>query len=341
MLQKLDEIVSSIHQKKIKPIIFLEGEEPYFIDEIADLIENKALNEADKSFNQTILYGKDSNWKQILDTVSRFPMMSTHQVVILKEAADLKNFELLEPYFQKPLTSTIFVVCYKNKSLDKRKTLSKLLTKSEQVAYFVSEQIKDWDVENWIKAYVNQKGYKINTKTATLLKEYLGNDLSKIANEVSKLFINVNKDKEIGNEDVEKYIGISKDYNVYEFQKALGNKDAFKAWQFVQYCIANDKANPMVLIIGSVYSHFFKLFMYELHAGEKETDIATSMGIFSRFPTKILAEYAPMAKNFPLNKIEYVFKIIHEYDLKIKGVNNSGGNDAALLKELTAKILLV
>ncbi|MEY2828844.1 MAG: polymerase subunit delta [Bacteroidota bacterium] len=340
MQQKLDEIVNSIHHKKIKPIVFLEGDEPYFIDEITDLIEKNALNEADKSFNQTILYGKDSTWKQVLDTVSRFPMMSTHQVVILKEAGDLKNFDLLEPYLQKPLTSTIFVICYKNKTLDKRKALTKFLVKSDQVAYFVSEPIKDWDIENWIKAYVSGKGYKINTKTATLLKEYLGNDLSKIANEVSKLFININKDKEIGNEDVEKYIGISKDYNVYEYQKALGNKDAFKAWQFVQYCVANEKANPMVLVIGSVYGHFFKLFMYQLHAGEKETDIAMAMGIFSKFPTKILQEYAPMAKNFPLNKIEFVFKIIHEYDLKAKGVNNSRGNDAALLKEFTAKILL-
>ncbi|MEN9523086.1 MAG: polymerase subunit delta [Bacteroidota bacterium] len=339
MLLKFDEIISSVKQKKLSPIYFLEGEEDYYIDEISNFIETNVLSEADRSFNQTILYGKDSNWKQVLDTVKRFPMMSAYQVVILKEAADLKQFELLEPYFQKPLPSTIFVVCYKHKDFDKRKSIGKLLGKADYIAHFKSEPIREWDVENWIKDFVNQKGYKINTKTATLLKEYLGTDLSKISNEISKLFINISKEKEIGNEDVEKYIGISKDYNIFEYQKALGSKNSYKAWQFVQYSIANEKANPLVLIIASLFGFYSKLFIYQHCNGMKEQDIAQAIGIYSKFPTKILQEYALASKSYPTKSIEKVFAVLHEYDLKSKGVNYTGGNDGALLQELTAKIL--
>jgi len=339
MLLKFDEIISSVKQKKLKPIYFLEGEEAFYIDEISNLIETTALSEADRSFNQTILYGKDSTWKKILDTVKRFPMMSAYQVVILKEAADLKQFELLEPYFQKPLPSTIFVVCHKHKDFDKRKTIGKLLGKADYIAHFKSEPIREWDVKNWIKDFVSQKGYKINTKTATLLKEYLGTDLSKIANEVSKLFINISKEKEIGNEDVEKYIGISKDYNIFEYQKALAAKDSYKAWQFVQYSVANEKANPMVLIIASLFSYFSKIFIYQHCQGMKEQDIAQAIGIYTKFPTKILQEYGLAAKVYPAKSLEKVFSILHEYDLKSKGVNSATNDNGALLKELTAKIL--
>ncbi|MFM2224147.1 MAG: polymerase subunit delta [Bacteroidota bacterium] len=339
MLLKFDEIISSVKQKKLKPIYFLEGEEAYYIDEISNLIETTALTEADRSFNQSILYGKDSTWKQVLDSVKRFPMMSAYQVVILKEAADLKQFELLEPYFQKPLPSTVFVVCYKHKDYDKRKAIGKLVSKADYIAHFKSEPIREWDVENWIKDYVSQKGHKINTKTATLLKEYLGTDLSKIANEISKLFINISKEKEIGNEDVEKYIGISKDYNIFEYQKALATKDSYKAWQFVQYTMANEKANPLVLTIGSLFSFYSKLFIYQHCGGMKENDIATAIGIYSKYPNKILQEYALASKTYSVKSIEKVFAILHEYDFKSKGVNNTGGNDGALLQELTAKIL--
>ncbi|MEY4876886.1 MAG: polymerase subunit delta [Bacteroidota bacterium] len=339
MLLKFDEIVSSIKQKKLKPIYFLEGEEAYYIDEISNLIETTALTEADRSFNQSILYGKDSTWKQVLDSVKRFPMMSAYQVVILKEAADLKQFELLEPYFQKPLPSTIFVVCHKHKDFDKRKTIGKLVSKADYIAHYKSEPIREWDVENWIKDYVSQKGHKINTKTATLLKEYLGTDLSKIANEISKLFINISKEKEIGNEDVEKYIGISKDYNIFEYQKALATKDSYKAWQFVQYTMANEKANPLVMTIGSLFGFYSKLFIYQHCSGMKENDIAAAIGIYTKYPAKILQEYALASKTYSVKSIEKVFAILHEYDLKSKGVNNTGGNDGALLQELTAKIL--
>ena len=336
---KFEEIITSLKQKKYKPIYFLEGEEPYFIDEISNYIEQNALSDAEKSFNQSVLYGKDSNWKQVLDTVMRFPMMSAFQVVILKEAADLKDIENLSAYFEKPLPSTIFVVCHKNKKLDKRKTFGKNIGKNPNVVHFESEPIKEWDIEKWIQHFVQEKGFKMKAETQTMLKEYLGADLAKIANELSKLFLNIPKEKEITSDDVEKYIGISKDYNVYEFQKSLGKKNTLLAYQFVKYSEANDKANPLVLVIASLYNYFSKILILQNSQGLNEKEMAAAIGIYTQFPKKILDDYALPLKNYSGKKIEKVFSILHEFDLKSKGINYSGGNHAALLNEMTAKIL--
>ncbi len=339
MTQKFEEILSDLKQKKFKPVYFLEGEEAFYIDAISDFIENNSLSDAEKSFNQSVLYGKDSNWKQVLDTAMRFPMMSNFQVVILKEAADLKDFDNLNQYFEKPLPSTIFVVCYKHKELDKRKTLGKLISKSENIIHLKAEAIKEWDVENWMKNYVHQQGYKIRTETTTLLKEYLGTDLSKIANELSKLFLNCDKHQEIGNDSVEKFIGISKDYNVYELQKSLGTKNFQQAFKFVQYSIANDKANPMVMVVASLYGYFSKILIYQNCQGMSEGDTAKAIGIFSQYPTKILADYKIASHNYSSAKIKRVFGILHEYDLKSKGVNTSDSDKGGLMKEMIGKLM--
>ncbi len=339
MTYKFDDIIAQLKKKSYQPIYFLEGEEAYYIDVISDFIEQNVLSAADKSFNQSILYGKDVQVKMLSDTLMRYPMMSQFQTIILKEAADFKALDELTPYFEKPLPSTIFVVCYKHKDVDKRKVLGKLLSKSPHIVHFKSELIREWDIENWIKTYVNEQGYKIRTDTAATLKEYLGTDLSKIANELSKLFLNIPKDKELNNEDVEKYIGISKDYNVFEFQKSLGAKNSLQAYRFVQYSIANDKANPLVMVIASLYGFFSKLFIYQNCVGMSEKDTAAAIGIYAQYPTKILLEYKMAAQKYPPQKMKHVFAILHDFDLKSKGVNSAGGDNGALLQEMTARIL--
>ena len=343
-----DQIINELKKKIYRPIYFLQGEETFYIDQIADFIENNVLSESEKEFNQSILYGKDVDAPTLVSYAKRYPMMSTHQVVIVKEAQNIKSFsekekeagtkdkdfkDPLVEYLLKPTPSTILVFCYKYKSLDKRKKLTKTIEKSALL--FDSKKLYDNQIPEWIKARVLSLGYLINQKAVILMSEYLGNDLSKINNELGKLILSIKPGAEITASMVEENIGISKEFNVFELQSALTKRNVYKANQIVNYFIANPKNNPMVLTNTQLYSYFLKVI--QLHkldhrVGEKA---AEALGVNPYF----VKDYEAASRAYTLNDCIRNISFIRDYDAKSKGINNASSNDGQLLKELVYKIL--
>lgn len=333
-----ENILSDIKKKVYYPIYFLMGEEPYYIDKISDFIEENILNASEKEFNQSVLYGKDIDIPTIISHAKRFPMMSNHQVVIIKEAQNLTKIDDLNNYIENPQKSTILVICYKYKTYDKRKTLTKTIEKKGVL--FESKKLADNKLAEWVTSYVHERKYTINSRAAELLSEYLGNDLSKIANELDKLIINVPQKTEIKIEHIEQNIGISKDFNIFELTNAIGKKDVLKANQIINYFASNPKNNPLVLSISNIYAFFMKLWLYHNHSrvignlGDKK-DLASVLGVHPYF----LTEYQKSAANYNIDKIEAIFSLIREYDLKSKGVDCPETDDGELLKELVYRII--
>lgn len=329
-----DAIIRDIKNRKFHPVYALHGEEGYFIDKIADLIEETALSESEKSFNQKILYGKETDFLTLMEIVKRYPMMAPHQVVILKEAQLLKDFERMAEYVTNPMPTTILVLCHKNKKIPQNKAFGKAIVKNS-VAYY-SEKIRSHKIPDWISNYLANLGLKINQKAAILLEEYLGNDLSKIVNSLDKLSINLAGSKEIGVEAIEKYIGISKDYNVFELNNAMSDKDVLKANRIINYFRSNPKAGPMPLVLGALYGFFSKTYLLHSLAGKDDRTIARELSINPYF----IKEYKTAAKNYNKGQCELVFDFLHEYDLKSKGVG-SNVDSGVLLQEMIYKILHV
>jgi len=335
------EIIKDIKARNFKPVYLLHGEESYYIDEVTDYIEEKLLNEAEKGFNQTVLYGKDTDMATILNAAKRFPMMSEYQVVIVKEAQDLKwgkedagskEAEFVLNYFEKPLASTILVLAYKYANFDKRKKIYKAISKSGLV--FQSDVVRDYKIVAWIEDFIKSKGYKIDQQASALMAEYLGTDLSKIANEIEKLMLNVPKETVINTDLVQKNIGISKEYNVFELQKALAIRDVLKCNKIINYFASNPKANPTVMVLANLGGYFTKLLKY--HYVPNKADAASALGV----PPFFIKDYEMAARNYNTGKVFYVISLLREYDLKTKGLDSSGNvNDGELLKELVFKIV--
>lgn len=329
------DIIKDIKAKKLKPIYLLHGDESYYIDLISDYLEENVLSEAEKSFNQTIFYGKDADVMSVLNASKRYPMMSDYQLVMVKEAQELKldkDAEQFQAYCENPLKSTVLVLCHKYGKFDKRKKVFKIIEKNGLV--FESASIYDNKVPAWIEDFIKSKGYHINHTASALLGEYLGNDLSKVANELEKLMLNVPKGQEIGTKEVQDNIGISKEYNVFELQNALSKRDVFKANQIVNYFEANPKANPMVLVMGNLAGYFTKILKY--HYIKDKSQAAREMGVNPYF----LKDYEFAAKNYPLGKTFEVISLLREYDLKSKGVESTGNIEVGdLMKELVYKII--
>ncbi len=330
---KFEQILDNLKNKKYSPIYLLSGEEAYFIDEISDYIEAHVLGEGEKEFNQTILYGKETDVPTIVSNAKRFPMMSDYQVVIVKEAQEVKNIEELADYATQPLASTLLVLCYKYKKFDKRKTLVKTVAKTG--VFFESTKLYENKIPDWIGSQLQHKGFTIRPKAALMLTEFLGTDLSKISNEIGKLEINLPKGTEITDVIIEENIGISKDYNVFELQKALGSKNVFKANQIVNYFAANQKDNPMPKVVGVLNMFFSKLLMYHATKDKSSGNIAKTLSINPFF----VNDFQRAAKSYPFSKLTEVISLLREYDLKSKGVNNSSSTDGELMKELVYKIL--
>ncbi len=330
---KYEQILKDLKNKIYHPLYFLSGEESYFIDSIADFIRENVLEETEKEFNQAIYYGKDSQVEHIIDHARRFPMMSDYQVIIVKEAQDLNGLEQMEEYAAKPLKSTILVFCFKHKKFDKRKKLAKNLQKNG--IYFESKKLYDNQVPDWINNHVSRKGYTISIKASLLLSEYLGSDLSKIINELEKLFINLTEATEITTQHIEEHIGISKEFNVFELQKALGAKDSQKSMQITLYFAANQKDHSIVMLTAVLYKFFSKLMIYHLLKDKSKSNVTASLGIHPFF----MNDYVKAASNYPLKKLESIISIFREYDLRSKGVNNASTTHGELLKELIYKIL--
>ena len=330
-----EQIMAELKKRQYRPVYFLMGEEPYFIDVVADYIAENTLPEQEKAFNQVVLYGKDTNIYKIVDAAKRFPMMSQRQVVIVKEAQTLKEIDKLQFYVEKPLPSTILVICYKYKSIDKRLKFCKTLDQSKDTALLESKKLYDNQVPAWIAQYLTERGFSIAPAAATLLTEYLGADLSKVANELNKLIILPIIDKKITLDVIEKNIGISKDYNVFEFQKALGDKDILKANRIINYFARNPNSNPMVMVIASLYSYFVKILTYHYIPVKSQSAAASALKVNPFF----VKDYEAAARKYPAPKIIQIISLLREYDLKAKGAGNFSVSDGELMREMTYKIL--
>jgi len=327
-------IIQNLKKKIYHPVYLLQGEEPYYIDIITDYIEKNVLSDAEKAFNLTVFYGKDSDARTIAESALRFPMMASQQVIIVKEAQSLNNIENLASYVEKPLKSTILVLNYKYKNLDARKALAKAI-KANGVIY-TSERIRENKMPEWIEKYLAQKEYSISPQAAQILTSYLGNDLGKVANELEKLIIAVKETNKITPEHIEKNIGLSKEFNLYELQNALGERNIYKANQIINYFGANPAANPFPKTISNLYFYFSKLFTYHFLTDKSERGVSAELYV----PPFIAKSYIAAAKKYSPTKLYEIFGILREYDMKSKGSDISTMVDSAdLQKEMIYKIL--
>lgn len=323
-----DQIIKDIKAAKYSPVYFLHGEEPYYIDKISDLIENVVLNEGEKAFNQVVLYGKDADFKVVVDEARQFPMMSSFRVIIIKEAQEMKTLLELTPYFEKPSPSSIIVLCHKYKKLDKRTKLSKLL--EEKGVVFESKKLYDNQIAGWVKDYIQKLGYNTDPGVPDMLAEYLGADLIKISNEVDKLILNVPNNKPISIADVKDQIGISKEFDVFELNKVLGEKNFTKAAMIMRYFSQNPSANPAIVAIASMYGYFNKVYIAKYHSGLSDADLAKLTGVSPFF----LKEYRVAAKNYTFPQLFKVFQILKTSDQHAKGVGARRADDGAILKDI-------
>lgn len=328
-----EEILSNLQKKIYHPIYFLMGEETYFIDKISDYISDHVLTDAEKGFNQTILYGKDVEPHTIIANARRFPMMSNYQVIIIREAQNIKKIEDLESYVKNPLNSTILVINYKYKTLDKRKTFPKLI--DQKGILFESKKIYDNQLPTWIISYLKNHQYTIVPQAAAMLAEYLGTDLGKVVNELDKLIISLPSGSQITPEHIEKNIGISKEFNVYELQNALGERDLLKANRIINYFGANPSSNPMPMIISSLFSYFSKILNYHFLEDKSQNNVASVLQVHPFF----VKTYVAAAKNFNIKKLVEIISILREFDMKSKGWGNVSASPADLQREMIYRIL--
>jgi len=326
--------MSDLKNRIFKPVYFLAGEEPYYIDLITNYIEEKVLPEAEKAFNQMIIYGDDTNIPSIIDTARRFPMMASHQVIIIKEAQSLKKLEDLVIYLEKPLLSTILVFSYKYKTLDKRTKLVKTL--ETHGVYFESARVRDYLIPGWIERYLMLKGIKTDPNASAMLTEYLGTDLHKIVNELDKLIITLPEGKPVITTSlIEKNIGISKDYNNFELQKAVGERNILKANMIVHYFADNPKDNPITLSIASLFAYFSKLLTYHYLTDKSKNNVAAALKVNPFF----VKEYENSATKYNVTKTVQVISLLRTYDLRSKGYGDPGTEPGDLLKEMVYRIL--
>jgi DNA polymerase III subunit delta len=329
-----NQIISEVKKRIFKPVYFLAGEEPYYIDLISRFIEENVLTEQDRAFNQMIVYGDDTTVAGIIELSRRFPMMSEHQVIIVREAQTLRKIEDLVLYAENPLRSTILVISYKYKNLDKRTKLYKAL--DSQGAYFESPRLRDNQMPAWITSFLMEKGVKIEPDASALLTEYLGSDLGKVVNELDKLIISLPSGKPFINcELIEKNIGISKEFNNFELQKAIGTRNIERANRIVKYFADNPKDNPIQLTIASLFSYFSKLLLYHSLKDKSQGSVASALKINPYF----VREYETAAAKYGTAKIISVISLLRTYDLRSKGVGDAGTPQGDLLREMLFRIL--
>jgi DNA polymerase-3 subunit delta len=333
-MMNFEDIIKDLKKEAYAPIYFLMGEEPYFIDVITKHIHDHVLTEDEKTFNQTVLYGKDTDTSAIVDISRRYPMMAKYQVVIIKEAQNLKKLEELIPYTKQPQKSTILVFNYKYKKLAKNTKIYKALEK--EAIIFESKKLYDSKIPNWVTKYIKHKKCSIAPEAAALIAENLGNDLSKIANELEKLIITLPEGtQKITAEHIEKNIGISKDFNNFELQKAISQRNIIKANKIISHFAKNPKSNPFVLTINSLYFYFSKLLKFHFLKDKSPGSVASHLKINPYF----VKEYQQAARNYPTKKVVQIISILREYDMKSKGVGSLSAPEGDLLKELIYKIM--
>ncbi|MBS7230713.1 DNA polymerase III subunit delta [Flavobacterium psychroterrae] len=332
-MDEVVKIVNDIKAGNIKPIYFLMGEEPYYIDKLSEYIEKNVLSEEEKGFNQTVLYGRDVSVEDIVSTAKRYPMMSDRQVVIVKEAQDLsRTIDKLESYVNNPMETTVLVICYKYKTLDKRKKVTKLLAQKGVV--YESKKLYENQVGDWIKRVLAGKKYTIDPKANAMLVEFLGTDLSKINNELEKLQIILPQGTVITPQHIEENIGFSKDYNVFELRKAIGERNQLKAYKIAENFAHNPKEYPLVMTTGLVFGFFIQLLKYHGLKDKNPKNVAAVIGVNPYF----LKEYDLAIKNYPMRKVSQIVGALRDVDLKSKGVGANALPQSDLLKEMLYKI---
>ena len=333
-MDEVKQLVTDIKNGNLKPIYFLMGEEPYYIDKISDFIETNVLAEEERGFNQMVLYGRDVTIEDIVGNAKRYPMMAEYQVVIVKEAQDLsRNIEKLISYSENPQPTTVLVLNYKYKKLDKRKALYKSIKKVGVI--YESKKLYENQVADWIRRVLSSKNYTISPKAAQMLVEFLGTDLSKINNELEKLQIILPEGAQITPEHIEENIGISKDYNNFELRKAIGEKNTIKAYKIVNYFAENPKDNPMVVTVSLLFNFFSQLLHFHGLKDKSPRSVASALKINPYF----VNEYISAARYYPMRKVSAVVSTLREFDVKSKGVGSNAVPQGDLLKELLVKIL--
>ncbi len=333
-MNEINQIVSDIKSGNIKPVYFLMGEEPYYIDKISDYIEQNVLDESEKGFNQAVMYGRDVSIEEIVASAKRFPMMAERQVLIVKEAQDLsRNIEKLTSYVENLQPSTVLVLNYKYKKLDKRKKLYKAVAKNGLI--YESKKLYENQVADWIRRVLGGKKYQVEPKASQMLVEFLGTDLSKIYNELEKLMTILPVGTIINPEHIEDNIGISKDFNNFELRKAVGEKDILKANRIINYFSQNPKNNPLVMTISLLNSFFTQLLIYHGLKNKSRDNVAKVLGIRPFF----VVDYITAGKNYPMRKVAQIIALLRDADVKSKGVGASNQSQGDILKELLFKMM--
>lgn len=334
-----DQVLREIKSGKYQPVYFLQGEEPFYIDQIVDFIEDNCIPETEKGFNQTVMYGKDVTMSQVVTNARRFPMMADRQVVIVKESKDIQDInkeegqKLLMDYLDNPVPSTVLVFGHKHKKVDGRKPLSKALAK--KAVMVTTAKLREHEVPGWIEQYVKGKGIAIGYESVQLLTEYLGNNLERLSNEISKITINLKEGEEITPQLIQKYVGINKDYNVFELQKAISQGNVLKANRIVNYFAANIKANPIIPTIAVLFSYYSKLLL--VHGAKDKSDGGLARTL--KLPPFVVKEYKMAANRYSLGKVIQCIAVLRDADLKSKGVEAGSMSQEDLLKEMVFKLM--
>src|SRR6202789_3019661 len=320
----VEKILNEWKKAKFKPVYWLEGEEDYYIDMLVNYAERRVLTESEASFKLTVFYGKDADWTAVINACRRYPMFAERQVVLLKEAQQMRDIDKLEAYIDKPLSSTVFVVAYKEKKVDGRSKLAKLLKDKDKAEVFTTKKLYDNQLPEWTSELIHGKGYEITQKALLLLVDHIGNDLNRINNEVDKLLVNLTGRNQITEDDIERYVGISKEYNVFELQDAFAKKDRVKAIRIIQYFESNPKAGPIQLILPSIYNFFSKAYMIFGQPGGDEKGVAAAIGVNPYF----VKDYLAAVRNYNYEGIEHGLLLLHSYNLRSIGVGSAGGQEA-------------
>ncbi|MDQ6756740.1 MAG: DNA polymerase III subunit delta [Bacteroidota bacterium] len=328
-----EKIITDWKKNIFKPLYWLEGEEEFYIDNVMGYAEHSILSEHDAAFNLTIFYGKDTGWPDVVNACMRYPMFSEKQVVLLKEAQQMKDIDKLENYITNPLQSTVLVISYKGKTVDGRSKLAKILKQHGEI--LSTKKLYDNQLPGWANDFVQSKGYTITPRALSLLVDHIGNDLNRIANELEKVSMNLAARKNITEDDIEKFVGISKEYNVFELQEALSNKDLAKAITIIQYFEGNPKAAPIQMLLPALYNHFSKVLSVFQMTDKTEKALRP---IFYNNPYAA-RQALETVLNYSYSGVEQTLMLLHEYNLKSVGVNSIGISDASLMKEMAVKII--
>ena len=334
-----EKILAKIKQGKPEPVYFLQGEEIYFIDQIADVLEKSFLPEHEKAFNQVVLYGGETSVPVILNHAKRFPMMAEHQLVIIREAQELPDLykepssKMLLEYFSKPVPSTVLVFCHKHKTVDKRREFGKKADQSGVLHTF--KKLQDYKLPEFVKGYFSAKGYRIDDSGAQILSEYVGNDLNRLAHEAEKVMISKDQGFTFTSSQIMAQVGISREYNIFELQKAVITRNARKAFAIIRYFQANAKRNPAIPCIAFLYSFFSKLLVASISPDRSSGALAGKL----RMSPMMANDYSTALGNYSPKQIQDIIGLLREADLRLKGFGSPGDEEGQILQEVVFRII--